>query len=84
MATYPPDLEQYVQSKLARGDFRNREEFAVEAARLYQELEARHAQLKADVQAALDESRRGESKPLDIDAIKQEIKEELDPRGQTK
>jgi hypothetical protein len=82
MATYPPELEQYVQQKLANGEFRDREEFAVEAARLYRELEIRHQQLKDDIQAAIEESDRGESRPLDIEAIKRQIMEEFDEHGQ--
>jgi|GraSoiStandDraft_4_1057263.scaffolds.fasta_scaffold162793_4 Arc/MetJ-type ribon-helix-helix transcriptional regulator len=81
MASYPPDLELYVQATVASGKFRTRDEFAIEAARLYREIETRHQQLKTDVQAAIDEADRGESEVLDIDSIKQELVDELDSRG---
>jgi putative addiction module CopG family antidote len=55
MATYPPELEAYVQQKIASGEFNSRDELAVEAVRLYREIEQKRAQLKADVQAAIDE-----------------------------
>jgi Arc/MetJ-type ribon-helix-helix transcriptional regulator len=84
MATYPPDLEQYVQATVSSGKFRTRDEFAVEAARLYREIEVRHQQLRADVQAAIDEAERGQSEPLDMAAIKQELAEEVDPQGRRK
>ena len=79
-----PDLEQYVQQKVASGQFSSSEEFAVEAMCLYRELEDRHALLKADVQIALEQSARGESAPLDMDAIKRELIDELDEQGRDK
>jgi len=81
MAGYPPDLEEYVEQKVQSGEFRSRDEFAAEAARLYRELDERHAALKSDVGAALDEARRGESQPLDIEALKQALIDNLDERG---
>lgn len=78
MATLPPDLEAYVQQKIASGEFGSRDELAAEALRIYRELEARQAKLKADVQLAIEESNRGLSEPLDIDAIKAELRAELD------
>ncbi|MFH1923726.1 MAG: type II toxin-antitoxin system ParD family antitoxin, partial [Planctomycetota bacterium] len=76
-----PELEQYVQQKVASGQFASAEEFASEAMRLYRDLEARHESLKRDVQAALDQSEKGQSMPLDMDAIKQELTDELDEQG---
>jgi Arc/MetJ-type ribon-helix-helix transcriptional regulator len=78
MATFLPDIEAYVQQKLATGQFRSREELAAEAIRLYRDLEVTHAQLKSDVQAAIDEAEQGLTEPLDIDDIKAEIMSELD------
>lgn len=81
MATYPPDLEAYVQQKIAAGQFRSREELAIEAVRLYREIEQKRANLKSDVQAAIDEADRGLCEPMDIDAIKAELRAELDSQG---
>ncbi len=44
-----------------------------EAIRVYRELETRHAQLKSDVQAAIDEADQDLAEPLDIEAIKAEL-----------
>jgi putative addiction module CopG family antidote len=77
----PPDLQTYVRQKVDSGAFSSEEEFATAAVRLYRDLETRHELLRADVQAALDESKRGESEPLDMEAIKQELVEELDAPG---
>jgi putative addiction module CopG family antidote len=84
MTVFPPDIEAYVQQKIAAGQFRSRDELAIEAVRLYREIEAKHAQLKSDVQAAIDEADRGLSKPLDIAAIKAELAAEFDDQGRRK
>ena len=47
-------------------------------------LKDRHASLKADVQIALEQSAKGESAPLDMDAIKRELIDELDEQGRNK
>ena len=75
------DLEQYVQQKVASGRFASREEFALEAMRVYRELEASHESLKGDIQAAIEQSEKGKSELLDLDAIKKELTGELDEQG---
>ncbi len=77
----PADLEQYVVEKVAAGAFASRDALVLEAVRLYRELELRHDLLKADIQAAIEESDEGMSAPLDMDAIRRELVAELDARG---
>jgi putative addiction module CopG family antidote len=77
----PADLEQYVEEKVAAGVFASRDALVLEAVRLYRELESRHELLKADIQAAFNQSDRGMSAPLDMEAIQRELMEELDERG---
>ena len=84
MAPWPPDLEAYVQEKIATGSFASREELTAEAVRVYRELESRHAQLKADIHAAIDEANRGLSQPLDIAAIEADLIAEIDELGRRK
>lgn len=84
MSIFPPDIEAYVQAKLASGQFQSRDELTVEAVRVLRDIEARRAQLKLDVQAAIDEADRGLCGPLDIEAIKAELAAELDPQGRRK
>lgn len=81
---FPPDLEAYVQQKIAEGRFQSREEFALAAARVYREMDERQKQLKADIQAAIAEADAGLCEPLDIEQIKAELMAELDPNGQPK
>jgi len=77
----PGDLEQYVEGKVAAGEFASRDALLLEAVRIYRELESRHELLKGDVEAALEQSGRGMSAPLDMEAIERELVEELDERG---
>jgi len=81
MSRLSPDLEQYVQQKIASGQFASPEEFALEAMRLYRDLEKRHESIKGDVRAALEQSEKNQSEPLDIDSIKGELTDELDEQG---
>jgi Arc/MetJ-type ribon-helix-helix transcriptional regulator len=67
-----------VQQKLSTGQFASRDELAIEAVRLYREIEQKREQLKSDVQAAIDEADRGLCEPLDIAAIHAELRAELD------
>ena len=81
MASYPADVEEYIKSKVDTGEFDSEDAFISKATRLYRELETRHAQLKSDVRAAIDEVQEGNSVPLDIEAIKQGLANELDEQG---
>ncbi len=78
---FPPDLEAYVQQKIAEGCFQSREEFTLTAARAYREKDERQKQLKADIQAAIAEADAGLCEPLDIESLKAEILANMDDRG---
>ena len=77
----PAELEEHVEGKVAAGAFASRDALVLEALRLYRAMELRHDLLKADIRAALRQSDDGLSEPLDIDAIRRELEEELDGRG---
>lgn len=83
MLNYPPDLDAYVQQKIASGQFQSREEFAAEAIRMYREFEARRLRMKADIAASLEQADRGQCEPLDMDAIKQQLCEQVSPTGES-
>ncbi len=78
------DLDRYVDAKIASGEFGSKEEFFLETARVYRELESRHADLKLLLQERIEEANEGELAPLDINAIKAELAQELDEIGQPK
>jgi Arc/MetJ-type ribon-helix-helix transcriptional regulator len=75
MGTFPPDIEAYVQQKIASGEFRSRDELAAEAIRVYGDLEVKRVQLINPI------VRRESTKPTNIDAIKTELIAELDEDG---
>lgn len=77
MSTYPPEIEAYVQSKIASGEFASREQFAVEAAKIYRDLEVQAGELRAEVQARLRRAGKGFSHVLDRDALKQEARQKF-------
>ena len=78
------DLDQYLEAKVSSGEFGSREEFFLETARIYRVLEARHADLKSLIQERIDEADLGNLEPVDTDAIKAELAQELDATGQPK
>lgn len=84
MANDTTDLDQYVLAKISSGKFGSREEFFLETARVYRELETRHADLKSLIQERIDEADGSELQPLDVDAIKAELVQELGTTGQPK
>lgn len=84
MLEFPPDIAAYVQAQIADGKFRSGEEFAIEAVRLYREIEQRQQQLKADIQIALDDIAQNGTVPFDIEAMTAELIDELDELGQPK
>ncbi|MBD2101384.1 type II toxin-antitoxin system ParD family antitoxin [Leptolyngbya sp. FACHB-261] len=66
-----PELERYIQEKLASGMYYSASEVILEGLRMLQEKdrmqEIRLQELRQEIQAGLDS---GESTPLDIQAIK--------------
>ena len=72
-----PNIDRYVQQKIASGQFASREEFSREAIRVYRELETQHAELQAEVQRRIAQVERGEVGPLDIEAVKAEGRRRL-------
>ncbi len=53
LESYPPDLRDFVIQKIANGSFRSADEFAIEAASLYRDLESRHINLQLKVAAGI-------------------------------
>lgn len=81
MSSYPPDLEHYVEQKIQSGEFSSRDDFAAEAVRLYRQIEERHRRLKADIDMAQQQVAQGATAPLDLDALKNELLDQLDEQG---
>lgn len=66
-AKIPAELEEYIQRKVASGEFESTDQFISEAMRLYREMESRHDQLRKDVQHGIDQIERGEGIELNDD-----------------
>ncbi len=74
MPNVSSSIEQYVQEKIARGDFGSREEFAAEAFRLYREVELKHDELSRELAKRMKRTGLGLSSSLDREALKAELR----------
>lgn len=81
MSSIPPDLQAFVDSKIASGEFQSIDEVAIAAMRAVRDREAYSAWLKAEIQVGLDELDAGMEEPWDIDEIRAELRAELDDHG---
>ncbi len=65
----PPDFQQFVDSAIESGSFKNASEVVGEALRLLQQRQHRLQQLRAEIQPALQRLDRGEGIELDDDSL---------------
>lgn len=79
--SYPPEIQAFVQQKIAAGVFRSADEFAVEAAELYREVDRRREELKAKVAAGIAQLESGEYVDVDGDEQLQDYFDEVKRRG---
>ncbi len=84
MSSTSSDIQHYIEEKLASGEFQSAEELAVEAIRVYRELETRYADFAGEVHRRVERADAGELAPLDIEAIKAELSAEIHPDGTPK
>jgi Arc/MetJ-type ribon-helix-helix transcriptional regulator len=81
LESYPPDLQEFVQQKIASGAFKTVDEFAVTAAALYRDMDRRHEELKAKIAQATEELDRGEGIVLEGEEELHAFFEELKAEG---
>lgn len=74
MQTLPADLVDYVQDSIARGDYDSEQDLLSDAVRLHRERTQKLADLRNELQIGIAQLQRGEGAPLDIDAIKAEVR----------
>lgn len=85
LEAYPPDLQDFVKQKIAAGVFQSADEFAVEAAELYREVDRRREELNSKVTAGFKQLESGEYSDLNgddelrqfFDAVKRRGRERL-------
>jgi antitoxin ParD1/3/4 len=75
-----PELERLVNEKVESGLYQTASEVVREALRLLKERDLTREQLRADVQAGVDQLARGESRTLDKTAGRQ-LAERIKSRG---
>ena len=71
IATFPPDLQQFVQEEVASGHYRSEDELVLEAVRYYRESRARLEQLREDLKLRLQQLDEGQGIELEDDAALQ-------------
>jgi len=82
--SYPPEIQAFVQQKIAAGVFQSADEFAVEAAELYCEVDRRREELKAKVAAGIAQLESGEFVDVDGDDELRDYFDEVKRRGREK
>lgn len=82
--SYPPEIQAFVQQKIAAGVFQSADEFAIEAAQLYREVDRRREELKAKVAAGIAQLEAGEYIDLDGEDELQDYFEDVKRRGREK
>ncbi len=75
-----PELERLVNEKVESGLYQTASEVVREALRLLKERDQARVQLRADVQAGLDQTARGESRTYDK-ASGRQLAERIKARG---
>lgn len=79
--TIEPDLEEFVQQELARGEYRDASDLVSEALRLLQQ-KRRHDALREEIRIGLEQAERGEVAPLDMEEIRAEVRRRMAARNQ--
>jgi len=77
----PPELEAFVESEIASGKYRSREEVLTEALRLLREREGKLERLRTDLQAGLNELEAGEMIEISDEQEQRQFFEAIQRRG---
>ncbi len=79
--TLNPDLERFIKSKIADGEFASPDDFMNQATRIYREIDQQHAALKAELKERLAQLDRGEGTKLEGDAQLRAFFDNIKARG---
>lgn len=75
--TLSDEAQSFISEQVASGNVVDESDLMEKAIRLYQDLKARHDELRSDVQKSLDQARNGQSTPLDIGGLIEELRNEI-------
>lgn len=75
--SYPPDVQQFVKEKLKSGEYGSEDALLTEAVRVLRVVGEHHLQLRADVQAGLQELDEGKGEPWDVGEMKKDLDNRL-------
>lgn len=79
---FPPDLQHWVQLRLADGSYKTEDELLRDAMNALDDLDREKLRLfEAGNRIALEQSRLGLSKPLDLEAVLQRIESRIASEG---
>ena len=81
LENYPPDLRDFVNQKIADGEFKSADEFAIRAAMVYRDVDRRRQELKASVQEGIDDIEAGRGIELSSKEELHEFFEEIKREG---
>ncbi len=77
-ATFPPDLQQFVQQELASGHYRSEDELLLEAVRFYRDNNIRLDQIRQELRARLQQLDEGQGIELADDAALETFFDEIE------
>jgi putative addiction module CopG family antidote len=78
----PPEIEQYLRQAVATGEYGDEQAVVLEAIRLLRDRDARHRQLRADIEEAIQSVDRGEGTELESPEATQKFFDELEAEVQ--
>lgn len=79
--TIQPELEQFVQQEIASGEYGDASAVVAEALRLLQQ-KRRHEALRDEIRIGVEQAERGETAPLDMNRIREEVHRRIETRAQ--
>lgn len=83
IATFPPDLQQFVRDEVASGHYRSEDELLLEAVRYYRESNVRWHRLREEIGTSLEQLDRGEGIELADDAALEAFFDQIDTEVQS-
>lgn len=74
------EIERFVKEQVSSGEFESEEDVVRAGLRLLDEYQRRLTELRDEVRVGIGELDRGEGVPLDIEAIKRQVRASLEKR----